>query len=289
MLASVRAPNGDVLADYTPQMQPVLDPRAAFLTVSMMEQVLNNRHGTGAGVRNMGFVSPAAGKTGTSHDAWFAGFTSNLLCIVWIGNDDYTDIKTELGANAEGARAAGPIWADFMKDAVKLPEYSDTHDFIPPAGVIQVSLDDDTNLLADATCPDDYTAAFLEGTQPTDTCDHSMGDQRNLFQKIFGLGQRPVTQAPPPVPDRPPRPTAHPGPARPTGRLAKPGRPAKSGREKEEEARLLGSPLRQERRQPATGQGPKPAAVAQRPPVTGQGAPFLGAPSWSHFGARRVE
>ncbi len=198
MLASVRAPNGDVLADYAPQMKPVLDPRAAFLTTSMMEQVLNNPHGTGAGVRNMGFTSPAAGKTGTSHDAWYAGFTSNLLCIVWIGNDDYTDIKTELGANAEGARAAGPIWADFMKNAVKLPEYSDTRDFVPPAGVLQVSLDNATNLLADATCPDDHIAAFLEGTQPTDTCDHSMGDQRNLFQKIFGLGQRPVTQAPPP-------------------------------------------------------------------------------------------
>jgi penicillin-binding protein 1B len=198
MLASVRAPNGDVLADYAPQTRPVLDPRAAFLTVSMMEQVLNNPHGTGAGVRNMGFVSPAAGKTGTSHDAWYAGFTSNLLCIVWVGNDDYTDIKQELGGlNAEGARAAGPIWADFMKNAVKLPEYSDTHDFVPPAGVVQISLDDTTNLLADAACPEDYTAAFLDGTQPTDTCDHSMGDQRNLFQKIFGLGQRPVTQAPP--------------------------------------------------------------------------------------------
>jgi len=199
MVASVRAPSGDVIADYSPQMKPVLDPRAAFLTVSMMEQVLNNRYGTGAGVRNMGFVSPAAGKTGTSHDAWYAGFTSNLLCIVWVGNDDYTDIKTELGAiNAEGAKAAGPIWADFMKNAVKLPEYTDTRDFVPPAGVIQVSLDNATHLLADATCPQDYTAAFLEGTQPTDTCDHSMGDQRNLFQKIFGLGQRPVTQAPPP-------------------------------------------------------------------------------------------
>jgi penicillin-binding protein 1B len=146
----------------------------------------------------MGFTAPAAGKTGTSHDAWYAGFTSNLLCIVWVGNDDYTDIKTELGGiNAEGAKAAGPIWADFMKNAVKLPEYSDTKDFVPPAGVIQVSLDNNTNLLADATCPQDYTAAFLEGTQPTDTCDHSMGDQRNLFQKIFGLGQRSVTQAPP--------------------------------------------------------------------------------------------
>jgi len=73
--------------------------------------------GTGAGVRNMGFTAPAAGKTGTDHDAWFAGFTSNLLCIVWVGNDDYTDIKLQ------GAQAAAPIWAAFMKRAVQLPQY----------------------------------------------------------------------------------------------------------------------------------------------------------------------
>ncbi|HVT98952.1 MAG TPA: transglycosylase domain-containing protein [Acidobacteriaceae bacterium] len=236
MLASVRAPNGDVIADYTPQMKPVLDPRAAFLTVSMMEQVLNNRYGTGAGVRNMGFVSPAAGKTGTSHDAWFAGFTSNLLCIVWVGNDDYTDIKLELGANAEGARAAGPIWADFMKNAVKLPEYSDTKDFVPPAGVIQVSLDNATNLLADATCPQDYTAAFLEGTQPTDTCDHSMGDQRNLFQKIFGLGQRSVTQAPPPLQQA--KPVAPPIQAQP----AQPAVAQKQGEQQDQEEKKKKKP-----------------------------------------------
>jgi penicillin-binding protein 1B len=193
LLASVRQPNGDVMADYAPQTRPVLDPRAAYLTVSMLEQVVNNPHGTGAGVRNMGFTSPAAGKTGTEHDAWFAGFTSNLLCVVWVGNDDYSDIKIE------GAHAAAPIWADFMKNAVKLPQYSDTKDFVPPPGVVQVRLDDTTNLLADAACPDDYTAAFLDGTQPTDTCDHSIGDQRNIFQKIFGLGQRPVTEAPQPA------------------------------------------------------------------------------------------
>jgi penicillin-binding protein 1B len=199
MLASVRAPNGDVIADYTPNTRQVLEPRAAFLTLSMMEQVLNNPHGTGAGVRNMGFVSPAAGKTGTSHDAWYAGFTSNLLCIVWVGNDDYTDIKVELGANAEGARAAGPIWADFMKNAVKLPEYSDTQDFVPPTGVVQVRLDNNSNLLADANCTDDYTAAFLDGTQPIDTCDHSIGDQPNLALKVFGPSERQVAPAPQPL------------------------------------------------------------------------------------------
>jgi penicillin-binding protein 1B len=182
MLASVRTPTGDIIEDYTPVSKQVLDPRVAYLTTNMMEAVLQGV-GTGAGVRNMGFVSPAAGKTGTEHDAWFAGYTTNLLCVVWVGNDDYSDIKIE------GAHAAAPIWAEFMKNAVKLPQYSDTHEFTPPDGVEVVSLDKTTNLLSDASCPDDYEAAFLTGTAPTDTCDHPAADHRNILQKIFGLGK----------------------------------------------------------------------------------------------------
>ena len=181
MLASVRTPTGDIITDYTPTSKQVLDPRVAYLTTNMMENVLRGE-GTGAGVRNRGFISPAAGKTGTSHDAWFAGFTSNLLCIVWVGNDDYTDIKLE------GAHAAAPIWAEFMKKAVLLPQYSDTHEFTRPDGVDVVAIDKVSNLLSDASCPDSYDAAFLAGTAPTDTCDHPP-DHRNLLQKIFGLGK----------------------------------------------------------------------------------------------------
>ncbi len=183
MLASVRSPTGDVLNDYTPTSKPILDPRVAYLTTSMMEGVMN--FGYGYEARRRGFMAPAAGKTGTSHDAWFAGYTSNLICIVWVGNDDYTDVKLA------GALAAAPIWAEFMKAAVKLPQYSDTREFTAPAGVSVVQLDKDTNLLADASCPSKtYTAAFLEGTEPTDTCDHINGDQRNVFQKLFGLGDK---------------------------------------------------------------------------------------------------
>jgi penicillin-binding protein 1B len=181
MLASVRTPSGDIIDDYTPSSKRVLDPRVAYLTTRMMQDVLSGV-GTGAGVRNMGFLAPAAGKTGTEHDAWFAGFTTNLLCIVWVGNDDYSDIKIE------GARAAAPIWAEFMKKAVELPQYSDTHDFTPPEGVEVVSLDKVSNLLSDAACPDSYDAAFLDGTAPTNTCDHPP-DNRNFLQKLFGLGK----------------------------------------------------------------------------------------------------
>jgi penicillin-binding protein 1B len=196
MLASVRDPNGDIITDYTPATKQVLDQRVAYLTTNMLEAVLQGNGkdgcmvggrdycGTGAAVRNMGFTVPAAGKTGTDHDAWFAGFTSNLLCIVWVGNDDYTDIKRQ------GAQVAAPLWADFMKKAIQLPQYSDTRGFTPPEGVEIVPIDKASNLLSDDTCPDSYNAAFLDGTAPKETCNHPAPvEKRNLLQKIFGLGK----------------------------------------------------------------------------------------------------
>jgi penicillin-binding protein 1B len=181
LVASVRSASGDVLNDYPPNSKPILDPRVAYLTLALMENVVNA--GTGATIRSHGFTAPAAGKTGTSHDAWFAGFTSNLLCVVWVGNDDYSDLKLE------GGKTAAPIWADFMKHAVQLPQYSDTRQFPTPSGVSTVRLDKVTNLLADASCPQGYDAVFLDGTAPTQTCDQSAGDQRNVFQKLFGIGK----------------------------------------------------------------------------------------------------
>jgi len=184
MLASVRSPSGDVISDYSPTSKQVLDPRVAYLTTNMLEAVMSGV-GTGAGVRGQGFYAPAAGKTGSSHDAWFAGYTTNLLCIVWVGNDDYTDIKIH------GALAAGPIWGEFMKRAVQLPQYSDTHEFNVPDGVQIVPIDKATNLPADSNCMSDtYNAAFLDGTVPTTTCSHPNTDKRNFIQKIFGLGDK---------------------------------------------------------------------------------------------------
>jgi penicillin-binding protein 1B len=188
-IASVRAANGDPISDHQPDAKPILDPRVAYLTTNMLQNVMNA--GTAATVRSRGFQAPAAGKTGTSHDAWFAGYTSNLICIIWVGNDDYSDIKLQ------GTHAAAPIWAEFMKRAIVLPQYSDTRDFSIPQGVNLVKLDKNTNLLADPTCPQDYYAAFLDGTAPTNTCSHPNDDQRNFFQKIFGLGGDHQQQLPP--------------------------------------------------------------------------------------------
>jgi penicillin-binding protein 1B len=184
LIHSIRAANGDVVEDFHNDKRPVLDPRVSYVVTNMMQNVID--HGTGYTVRARGFTAPAAGKTGTSHDAWFAGYTSNLLCIVWVGYDDYSDLKLA------GGTTAGPIWAEFMKKAVRLPQYSGTQDFTAPDGVITVALDKASNLLATASCPDDYNLVFVEGSEPKETCDHT--DQRNVFQKVFGAA---APEAPP--------------------------------------------------------------------------------------------
>lgn len=189
MVKSVRDARGNVLDDYKADSKEVLDPRVSYVMTTMMEAVINN--GTGYPVRARGFQAPAAGKTGTSHDAWFAGYTTNLLCIVWVGNDDYTDLKLAGGATA------APIWAEFMKRAAKLPQYADMKNFTAPSGVVEVTLDKVTNRLATASCPQTYTVAFIAGTEPKETCDQAAGDHRGFFTKIFGLGSPPVAPPPP--------------------------------------------------------------------------------------------
>ena len=184
LVTSVRDAKGEVIQDYTAESRQVLDPRVAYIMTSMMETVMSS--GTAAGVRARGFTAPAAGKTGTSHDGWFAGYTSNLLCIVWVGFDDYSDLRLS------GADTAAPIWAEFMKKAVTMPEYQGVRSFTQPSGVVDVKLDKVTNRLATPTCPDDYVAAFLAGTEPTDTCDHgATSEQQGFFSRILGLGPKP--------------------------------------------------------------------------------------------------
>jgi len=191
-IRSIEAHSGDTLESVTPQKTNVLDPRVVYLITDMLQSVVSE--GTAANSVGGRFNSPAAGKTGTEHDAWFAGYTSNLLCVVWVGNDDYTDIKID------GARAAAPIWTEFMLRARKLRRYSDMKPFTPPAGVIPVQIDRATNLPADESCLDQYQVYFIDGTVPTATCGHPDGPSRNIFQRMFGIGGHhelvipPVTQ-----------------------------------------------------------------------------------------------
>jgi penicillin-binding protein 1B len=200
LLASVRSPTGDIVADFAPEAKQVLDPRVAFLVQSMLEGVMTR--GSAASVRAKGFTAPAAGKTGTSHDVWFAGYSSNLLCIIWVGNDDYTDISTNLTRKVQGADTAAPIWAEFMKRAIRIPQYSDMKPFVAPDGVETLRIDRTTDLVADDSCPSNtLPVAFLIGTAPQTTCSHMGEDAQTLGSKIFGVnGPKPLDPNAPPDP-----------------------------------------------------------------------------------------
>jgi penicillin-binding protein 1B len=158
----IRDRQGNVLFSATPDKREVLDPRVAYMMVSLLEEVL--RSGTGASVHSRGFNLPAAGKTGTSHDGWFAGFTSRLICVVWVGFDD----NRELGL--EGAHSALPVWVEFMKRAHQYREYRNVHDFQAPDGIVTVEVDPETGQLATPSCPSPVAEVFLSGTQPVESC-----------------------------------------------------------------------------------------------------------------------
>jgi penicillin-binding protein 1B len=145
-----------------PEHRNVLDPRIAFLMDQLMEEVV--RSGTGAGIWGRGINFPVAGKTGTSHDGWFAGFTNKLLCVVWVGFDDNRQL------DLEGAKSALPVWAEFMKRAHEHREYRNVSEFEPPAGVVSVPIDPLSGQIATAACPKVRTEYFIEGTQPVEQC-----------------------------------------------------------------------------------------------------------------------
>ncbi|HJZ67392.1 MAG TPA: PBP1A family penicillin-binding protein [Blastocatellia bacterium] len=151
-----------------------LRPGVSWLMTNIMQDVLNR--GTAARARAMGFTEKAAaGKTGTSRDGWFAGYTPNIVCAVWVGFDD----NSELGL--EGAKSALPIWASFMKAALALrPELGGESFPPPPDGIVTSEIDPTTGLLATDGCPTRKTEYFIEGTQPTQVCEAHAGEHPEL-------------------------------------------------------------------------------------------------------------
>jgi penicillin-binding protein 1B len=183
---------GDSVWASEPETKRVLDPRVNFLMVTLMEEVLHS--GTGAGVRARGFTLPAAGKTGTEHDAWFAGFTTKLLCIVWVGLDDYQDLKLE------AAKAALPTWTEFMKRAHKHRAYRSVTQFDVPDGVVSAQIDPLSGGLATSACPQVDTGYYLLGTQPVQFCPLHQAGATQI------AGWETVTPAQPPLPNLAPQP-----------------------------------------------------------------------------------
>lgn len=154
---------GKALAMTSPGPRRISRPDTTFLVTNMMRSVLNE--GTAAGARAAGFTLDAAGKTGTTNDlrdAWFAGFTPELLTVVWVGFDDNQPV------GLSGAQAALPIWTQFMKAALAgRPSVP----FEVPENITFVDIDPLSGKLATPLCPKHITEAFLSGTEPTVACE----------------------------------------------------------------------------------------------------------------------
>jgi penicillin-binding protein 1B len=172
-IKKVTSADGNTLERTQIEVKRILHPQTAYIITDMLETVLSQ--GTGSPVRKWGYSRPAAGKTGTTdeyRDAWFVGYTPNLLCVVWTGYDDNTPIKMT------GAEAALPIWVQFMKKATRyLPE----EDFTSPQGVVIRLIDPTTGRLATEDCPVAVPEKFVQGTEPTQTCEEHKHHWWNIF------------------------------------------------------------------------------------------------------------
>lgn len=185
-IQSVRDAAGKIIEKTEPRYKEVLDPRLAYLMTNLMEGVIN--HGTGARARSLGFYQPAAGKTGTSHDGWFAGYTSGLLCIVWVGFDDNRELRLD------GASSALPIWTEFMKKAAALKPWLANNPFNAPEGITTAQIDAETGMLATPECPNVITETYISGSEPRQSCDPTIHNWlREMIDKTPQSGKEKET------------------------------------------------------------------------------------------------
>ena len=193
-ITRVTTGNGLTVAAPTAQKNEVLRPDVAFVMTSFMKDVVNR--GTAARVRARGFKANVAGKTGTSRDGWFAGYTPNLVCAVWVGFDD----GSQLGLT--GADSALPIWADFMSAALaEHPEWGG--DWQMPEGIQQAEINIHTGLAAAPDDPDKRTEYFLNNTAPTAASD-APADGEETTDDDMGLDGVGNDLGPAPPPDASP-------------------------------------------------------------------------------------
>jgi len=161
-ILKVEDAEGNILEDHQPYLERAVDEQTAYLMTQALMGVVD--HGTGWRAKALG--RPVAGKTGTTNnyvDAWFIGFTPDIVTGVWVGFDEYRT----LGDVETGSKAAAPIWVKFMKEYI-LDHQVQT--FPVPGGIKFAPIDRKTGLLATGDCPNVFMEAFKEGTEPEKIC-----------------------------------------------------------------------------------------------------------------------
>ncbi|HSB09175.1 MAG TPA: PBP1A family penicillin-binding protein [Blastocatellia bacterium] len=144
----------------------VFSPQVAYLMTNLMQSVVDE--GTASKLRAMGIKGAVAGKTGTSNDGWFVGYTPELICVVWVGFDDSRDLRMK------ASDAALPIWADFARKALAIRPDLGGDTFTNPGGIVTSDIDPSTGLLSGPECPQHRQEVFVAGTEPQQTCSHQM-------------------------------------------------------------------------------------------------------------------
>lgn len=214
-------PHGTVLVENRPRAVKVLDERVGYILTDLMREVI--RPGGTAGQLAWRLDRrPAAGKTGTTenaHDAWFVGYTPDLVAAVWSGNDDPSQ---PLPGNLTGSSLAAPIWADFINGALAGRPKTE---FDRPPGLVEAEICADSGLLATPFC-DSITELFVAGTQPK-----QLDPRVPLWEPDMPgvpadpyVPDLPLPGEPGPVP-RPPRPLPEPPPGGPPPGQPAPGEP----------------------------------------------------------------
>ena len=146
----------------TQDKDQVISPSTAYMITNMLSDVIDE--GTGRAAKTFVKGTAIAGKNGTSRDAWFAGYTPNLVCVVWIGFDD----NRQLGLT--GASAALPAWAEFVQSAVALKPELGGRTFECPEGIKFVEIDEDSGLISTLSCPNRQLIAITDRLAPNFEC-----------------------------------------------------------------------------------------------------------------------
>lgn len=184
LITRVEDDNGTILWEAPATRERALDEGVAFLTLSMMRDVVD--HGTGAAARRGGYYGPAAGKTGTTNegkDAWFVGLTPELATGVWLGFDRPAPILP----SASGGALAAPVWGEFMATAYR--DHEPEGYWTPPASLYQVVIDVGSGFRATRNCPPEEirTEYFLAGTEPRDYCPtHPESGVIRILDRLWG-------------------------------------------------------------------------------------------------------